>query len=289
MSAEPIYLRPFLQLEAEEKKRFSSFIHSLEEGRGTNEKLALYEDILSENEEALIYVFKPTRHDDVKTIARNELTTLPPRCVQKDHRVFQNILLRAIADHYQSCSQTVITNIYVLYVNAEFALTPNFVIQELLGNPGLSFVQQIMFTRALSESGEALRIDWDQFDLSSYPQLVPAYANFFKQDDPLKALRSFAYLEDDFTDRYSRFINNCLEDCLIKIVKKKMYDEYLARYDLLPLGIKFLIGQLIESNVNLNNFFYIEEEHRFAMEFASALQTNGISITRDLTNLANGD
>jgi hypothetical protein len=98
-------------------------VQSLETDPKHNEKLALYEDILTENREALRLIFPKTGRDDIADIGRMELRNLPFEMLQEDFGFFESILQRAINGFYELKNETVISNIHVLYTHKSGCLS----------------------------------------------------------------------------------------------------------------------------------------------------------------------
>jgi len=250
----------YLVLKEKGEFRFKNFVQNLETDPKHNEKMALYEDILSENREALRLIFPKTGRDDVADLAIVELRNLPFGFIGEDFGYFESILQRAINGTYDGQNDTVVRNLYLLYTHKSSCLSYPRVLS-LIKNRQVSERYQIMFIRALSESEDDTKFDWDEIISKDNNVAIPGYLYHYHKTDPAKSLTSLKLVQTKFANEYKDFFYHGIEESLRHFMKKYK----LALFSKIKKSIKSeVILEVIDEIINL--------EPEFATFFSSASQ-----------------
>lgn len=254
----PSYYSAYIKLirSNEQPFRFINLVDSLEFGSG-RERKDLFEDIFTDNKEALNTIFADNKLEDATSLAFSECTALPNQCIKENRSIFSAILMSAIDGKYENATNTVYSNLYAFFSKKPAAFEVRDM-QQILYNNVIPEKYRILFALAMTshEDGLAL-IEWEKIEYKDRPFMVPAFVKMF-QRNPRMAIEILAHVPSSYVSRYKEYFYSPVNRSLLNLARvEDALNVYLdLMLKLKSKTIRDLIKEIVSNDNRLKNIFY---------------------------------
>lgn len=235
----PSYVKKFYDLSSREDYKFSLLINSLEFESGSFERGELIQDILTENEDNLKYIFRNERDASLITISFSELTSLPVQTIIDNSSIFEAIFDNALQNKYKEKSEKAILKISTIFDRKKAGLSTAFLLDKI-DDDRLDIKFKTRLMRTISEMNDSASVfNWDRHDLQKHNFIIPGYIYFYRDINPAKALNALLEINENAIPALLNHLYHPIEKAVYNMVVIKnnpgQLNEIRARLDFLEI------------------------------------------------------